>query len=307
MSGENVDYEFVEAIHEAKNTIYDKEYITTGSANATATGPNKKEIATNISIFLSVKQANAVGQMNVGQSKDGYYPLYLSEKQARENSNTNPPSAMEHHIEGTVWYMPFNSESGRYDGNFPVPNFPRLLSQMLTESNDLSSVTSVIKSLGLLETFQNSFTPLDNPTSMILFTIVAPLNSAFNQLYHIQPKLETDDILESLLGHVLVGSTFSNELQHNQILDTLATNIKLKVFRDPDVSGCFLIPFNPNNDSVGPKVKVVFADISATNGVMHILDGCFYIQNGRVDSVIGNGREPVPAPVEPESTGDGGY
>jgi len=85
------------------NEILGKQYQTSGSASATYYGDNSEEISHKISLFIANKQANSVGQTLVGQSKEGFYPLYLSEELAIQNSNTNTPSSHSYNINGTVW------------------------------------------------------------------------------------------------------------------------------------------------------------------------------------------------------------
>lgn len=250
--------------------ILDKEYQTSGSASATSSGVNSQEIADNISRFIATKQAEAVGQTMVGQSKDGFYPLYLSEELAKQNSNTNPPSVHTHDINGTIWFMPnkinniglFHGDSSNNLNPFIVPNFPRLLSQILIESDELSTLKSVLEQLDLLEFFQNTFEPTENPTTMNKYTVLAPTNSVFEEISSILPNLTNDQLIDILLNHVIEGSVFSNQLQDGQVVKTLGT-LELKVSIE---SGkvYFVSP--------GSTAEVIYADIPATNGVVHVLN-----------------------------------
>ena len=250
--------------------ILGKEYQTSGSASATASGVNSQEIADNISRFIATKQAEAVGQTMVGQSKNGFYPLYLSEELAIQNSNTNPPSVHSHDINGTVWFMPnkinniglFHGDSSSGLVPFIVPNSPRLLSQMLIESDELSTLKNVIQQFQLIDFFQNTFKPAENPTTMNKYTVLPPINSAFEEISSILDTLTNDQLIDILLSHVIEGSVFSNQLQDGQLVKTLGT-LELEVSIE---SGkvYFISP--------GSTAEVIYADIPGTNGVIHVLN-----------------------------------
>ena len=252
------------------NKILGKEYQTSGSASATASGENSQEIADNISKFIATKQAEAVGQTMVGQSKSGFFPLYLSEELAIQNSNTNTPSVHSHNINGTIWFMPnkinniglFHGDNSENLNPFIVPNSPRLLSQMLMESNELSTLKNILEQLELLEFFQNTFEPIENPTKMNKYTVLAPINSAFEEIEPITSTLLSEQLNDILLSHIIENSVFSSQLENGQKVKTLGT-LELEVLIE---SGkvYFKAP--------GSTGEVIFADIPGTNGLVHILD-----------------------------------
>ena len=274
MSSENVE-EFVEVTN--KIEILGREYETSGSASATATGDNKKQIALNIAKFLATIQCNSVGlctKLGYSQSKNGYYPLYLSESLAIQNSNTDPPSAHSHLINGTIWFMPnkinneglFHGDSSNGLQPFIVPNFPSLLSQILIETDELSLLTSTIQSLSLLEFFQNTFEPVDNPTTWKNYTLLAPLNSAFEQkeIVEILPTLSNDELTNILLNHVIETDVLSSQLQDGQIIKTLGS-LELEVSIDTESSKVYFV-------SPGSTAEVIYADILAINGIIHVIN-----------------------------------
>ena len=266
------------AIMIVKNKIENKEYETSGSATATASASKREdatEIADSIAKFIALSQAHAIADIQLtkfGQSKDGFYPLYLSEELAIKNSNTNPPATHSHVIENTKYFMPNKlNNTGLYHGDssnnltpFVVPNSPSLLSQMLTESSELSTLKSVLEQLNLLEFFQNTFEPLTNPTTMNNYTLLAPLNSAFEdeKTVEILSKLNNEELKNILLSHVVSGSVFSSDLKNGQTVSTLGT-LELEVSIESN-NVYFIAP--------GSKSKVIYANIPGTNGVVHVLD-----------------------------------
>lgn len=258
------------------NKIENKEYETSATATATATAyklEDAKEISNNIATFIATTQANAIADIKLtkfGQSKKGFYPLYLSEELAIKNSNTNPPTVHTHIIDETMYYMPNKlNNTGLYHGDssnnltpYIVPNSPSLLSQILTESSQLSTLKSVLEQLGLLEFFQNTFEPVKNPTKMNYYTLLAPINNAFGEISSILPTLNEKDLTDILLSHVVSGSVFSTDLSNGQKVKTLGT-LELEVIIESN-KVYFKTP--------GSKSQVIYADIPGTNGVVHVLD-----------------------------------
>jgi hypothetical protein len=253
--------------------ILGKDYETSASASATATGVNSQEIADKISKFISTQQAQAIGETTwTGQSKNGFYPLYLSEELAIQKSNTNPPSAYSHNINGTFWFMPNKINNvGLYHGDnsnnlspFIVPNSPRLLNQMLIESDVLYILKEIVVKLDLLEFFQNTFEPVDGPVLMNKYTLQPPINKAFEdpQIATLISSLNNDQLIEVLLNHVIEGSIESSKLYNGQIIKTLGS-LELQVLIE---SGkvYFVSP--------GSTAEVIYADIAGTNGVIHVLN-----------------------------------
>ena len=261
--------------------ILGQEYETSGTATATA---NSQENADNIAKFIATEQAKAVGQTTVGQSKEGYYPLYLSEEQAIQNSDTNPPGSHKHTLSETEWFMPnkvnndklYHGDSSNNLNPFIIPNSPQLLSQMLAESSELSTLKTVVEELNLLEFFQNTFEPVENPTKMNKYTALAPTNSAFEEIESILPTLSSEQLNDIALSHVIENSVFSSQLENGQKVKTLGT-LELEVLIE---SGkvYFKAP--------GSTGEVIYADIPGTNGVVHILN-----------KVLLPATEPEPTPV----------
>ena len=253
--------------------ILGQEYETSGTATATATSNNPEkaqEIADKTAEFIATEQAKAIGETTVGQSKEGYYPLYLSEELSNQNSDTSPQGSHSFELSGTIWHMPNKEDNtGLHHGDssnnlnpFIIPNSPQLLSQMLAESNELSILKTVVEQLNLLEFFQNTFEPVENPTIMNKYTVLAPINSAFEEIDSIISTLSSEQINDILLSHVIENSVFSSELENGQKVKTLGT-LELEVLIE---SGkvYFKAP--------GSTGEVIYADIPGTNGVVHILN-----------------------------------
>lgn len=130
---------------------------------------------------------------------------------------------------------------------------------LASETEDLSTLVSAVKAAGLVETLQG-----EGP-----FTVFAPTNSAFEALPEgtldtlLQP--ENKEKLASILTyHVVSGEVMSSDLQDGQKVTTVqGGTLTVSVSDD----GVYL------TDATGNKVQVTTADVEASNGVVHIING----------------------------------
>ena len=120
-------------------------------------------------------------------------------------------------------------------------------------NDDLSTLVAAVKAAGLVETLQSA-----GP-----FTVFAPTNAAFEAL--------PDGTLESLLKpenkaklvsiltyHVVGAKVMSTDLSNGQ---------KAKTVEGQEIK----VTINSNGVMIN-DAKVVAADVSATNGVVHVID-----------------------------------
>ena len=120
-------------------------------------------------------------------------------------------------------------------------------------NDNLSTLVAAVQAAGLVETLQS-----DGP-----FTVFAPTNAAFEALPEGTLEMllmpENKDKLTSILTYHVVGSkVMSTDLSNGQMAQTVqGKNIKVTL----NDSGAMI------NDAT-----VVAADVSASNGVVHVID-----------------------------------
>ncbi len=130
---------------------------------------------------------------------------------------------------------------------------------LATETPSLSTLVTAVKAADLVSTLQGK-----GP-----FTVFAPTNDAFNALpagtLDTLLKPENKSQLASILTyHVVPGEVMAADLKDGQEITTVQGG-KLKVsITDGKV---FLI------DAKGNKVQVEMADVDASNGVVHVING----------------------------------
>lgn len=93
------------------------------------------------------------------------------------------------------------------------------------------------------------------------FTVFAPTNDAFNALPSgLLESLTNDQLTEILQYHVLAGEIASGDLNSSQAVETLSEETIYVTVTDGVVS-------------VNNTTEVISADIMATNGIIHAIDG----------------------------------
>merc|ERR1712045_819563 len=118
------------------------------------------------------------------------------------------------------------------------------------------------------------------------FTVFAPTNAAFAALpQEIVDAVSADtELLKSvLLYHVVPGNILSSAASNDLTLDTAqGTSLRVNVYSKPHHYG--------NTITVNGK-SVVKADIKASNGVIHFIDGVMLIPKGDlVDTLVAADR-----------------
>ena len=120
-------------------------------------------------------------------------------------------------------------------------------------NENLSTLVAAVKAAGLVETLQG-----EGP-----FTVFAPTNAAFAALPEgtvenlLKPE-NKDQLIAVLTYHVVAAKVMSTDLKNGQMAGTVqGADVKVKINK----AGVMI------NDA-----KVVAADVSASNGVVHVID-----------------------------------
>ncbi len=130
---------------------------------------------------------------------------------------------------------------------------------LASETESLSTLVTAVEAAGLVETLQG-----DGP-----FTVFAPTNDAFAAL----PAGTLDTLLlpenkDQLAGiltyHVVAGKVMSSDLSDGQVVTTVQGGTLTVDITD---DGVYLVDAKQN------RVMVTTADVEASNGVVHIING----------------------------------
>lgn len=129
--------------------------------------------------------------------------------------------------------------------------------QIAAGNTDLSTLVAAVKAAGLVDTLSGA-----GP-----FTVFAPTNEAFAALpagtLDSLLKPENKSTLASILTyHVVSGSVFAKDVKAGGVMTVNGTKFTVSI----DNGSVFI------TDGKGNKAKIVKTDISATNGVIHVID-----------------------------------
>ncbi|CEM40132.1 unnamed protein product [Vitrella brassicaformis CCMP3155] len=129
-----------------------------------------------------------------------------------------------------------------------------------SETDDLSTLVTALEAAGLVETLQGA-----GP-----FTVFAPTNAAFEDVPNLDEILaDPEELKDILLYHVVSGETASTDIPTTAKKVATVEGEEVDVLRDDTAT--------PNTvtvtDAQGTTYDVVKADIKATNGVIHIING----------------------------------
>jgi len=138
---------------------------------------------------------------------------------------------------------------------------PHLLENIVKLAEQVPELSTLVKAVVVA----NLTSVLSGPGP---FTVLAPLNQAFTNL----PAGVLDNLLKHpdqlakvLTYHVISGAVFSKDLSDGQVITTVnGQSITCNIDNDGSVT------FTGTANSTGTVVK---ADIEASNGVVHIIDG----------------------------------
>lgn len=130
---------------------------------------------------------------------------------------------------------------------------------LATETQPLSTLVTAVKAADLVSTLQGK-----GP-----FTVFAPTNAAFEALPAgtldtLLKPANKDQLSAILTYHVVPGKVMASDLKDGQKITTVQGGVITVSIKDGKV---FLI------DAKGNKVQVEQADVNASNGVVHIING----------------------------------
>lgn len=133
-----------------------------------------------------------------------------------------------------------------------LPNAFLDVTGIVSKNYDLTTLVSLLADYELVTTLQGA-----GP-----YTVFAPTNEAFDDISAVLPTLTDDQIVETLLYHVLDSEVFSGDLAATQTVTML---------NEQDVT------ITVSNGTVtiegeGSTAVVTVADLDGTNGVVHIID-----------------------------------
>jgi len=138
-----------------------------------------------------------------------------------------------------------------------MPAATQNIVQIAAANTDLSTLVAAVKAAGLADTLSGA-----GP-----FTVFAPTNEAFAALpagtLDSLLKPENKSTLTSILTyHVVSGSVFAKDIKAGGVITVNGAKFTVSI----DNGSVFI------TDGKGNKAKIVKTDISATNGVVHVID-----------------------------------
>lgn len=161
---------------------------------------------------------------------------------------------------------------GDDDSDTPDPE-PQNIAQIAAGDDQFSTLVSALDRVGLVATLEGA-----GP-----FTVFAPTNSAFDALGVNLDDLTDEQLTEILLYHVLGGNLPSTDIQEGQ---TYATTAAQTAPGGRQLS--ILVEKAGTNVTVNGTTSVSTADVTATNGVIHIVNEVL-MPPSVVDIAIANG------------------
>lgn len=147
-------------------------------------------------------------------------------------------------------------------------NPEKTISETVAENENLSTLLTALETAELVETLKG-----EGP-----YTVFAPTNDAFNKL----PEGKLDDLLKPenkeelakiLKYHVVSGKIKASDLSGEQMVETLeGTQIKVRASSAMEEEGMGEEGRQMDKVRVN-NATVVEPDITASNGIIHIIDG----------------------------------
>lgn len=143
---------------------------------------------------------------------------------------------------------------------------PGTIVTVASETDDLSTLVAAVKAAGLVETLNS-----DGP-----FTVFAPQNSAFDKL----PDGTVENLLmpeqKETLSGILTYHVVSGEVMADDLLSAIEAE-EDGIYDITTVNGAILSASVVDNqatltDATGNTSTIVFTNVDATNGVVHLID-----------------------------------
>ena len=133
-----------------------------------------------------------------------------------------------------------------------LPNAFLDITGIALKNYNLTTLVGLLADFDLVETLQGEGK----------FTVFAPTNDAFDDISSVLPDLTNDQILSTLLYHVLGGEVFAGDLAATQTVEMLNEQEVTITVANGTVSV----------EADGSTAVVTVADLGGTNGVIHIID-----------------------------------
>lgn len=122
-----------------------------------------------------------------------------------------------------------------------------------------SGFSSLVGALGQADGDLVSVLQGDGP-----FTVLAPVNDAFTAIQSTVAGLSTEQLAKVLTYHVIAGANVrSTDFTDGQVVSTVNTPTTFTVNLGNEVT---------ITDANGEQATVIFTDVQATNGLIHVLD-----------------------------------
>ena len=133
-----------------------------------------------------------------------------------------------------------------------LPNAFLDVTGIALKNYNLTTLVGLLVDKNLVETLQGA-----GP-----FTVFAPTNQAFDDISTVLPSLTDDQVVETLLYHVLGAEVFAGDLEPTQTVEMLNEQDVIITVDNGTVT----------IEGVGSTAVVTVADLGGTNGVIHIID-----------------------------------
>ncbi|MGM0547244.1 MAG: fasciclin domain-containing protein [Bacteroidota bacterium] len=170
-------------------------------------------------------------------------------------------------------------------------NPDKTISEMVAENEDLSTLLTALETAELVDVLNE-----EGP-----YTVFAPTNEAFNNLPAgkldelLKPE-NKDELTKILKYHVVSGKVMASDLEDGQRIETLeGTELKVTTksseegYMESDEEEAGMEEQEGRRDKVMVNnAKVAEADITVSNGVIHIIDG---VVSPEDTEVIGEAKE----------------
>jgi len=148
-----------------------------------------------------------------------------------------------------------------------VLNPEKTISDKVAEKEDLSTLLTALEAVDLVEVFKS-----EGP-----YTVFAPTNKAFNNLP--KGKLESllkaenkEELIKILKYHVFAGKIHAGDIGEETMIETLE-GTQLKLTAQSSAGEYMGDEVQAMNKVMVNNAIVIEADIMASNGVIHIIDG----------------------------------
>lgn len=144
------------------------------------------------------------------------------------------------------------------DDNTSVPVASKNIVQVASSNSDFSILTAALTKAGLVSALEGT-----GP-----FTVFAPNNAAFNDLFTQLGVSGLDDLSADILKPILLNHVVSGKIKSTDIVTGYATTLNTA---GPNMTAVKVF-INKGSNVMVDKSQVITADISASNGIIHAIN-----------------------------------